>query len=422
MKIKSCKIMKKISLILNIALLGTLGTLGTLHAQTIYQWRGPDRSGIYAETGLLKSWPQNGPELFWFTEELGNGFAAPVVTPDRLYINGENEGNSYLFAFDLKGKLLWKAPNGSEFKGSGYASSFPGARSTPTVAGDLVYSMSGKGRLACFETNTGKEKWAVELVKDLGGLDCEFGFAESPLIDGDLVFCTPGGPKNNIAALNRHTGKPVWTAKALGDTSSFVSPLLVSLPARKILVTMMRHYIIGVDVKNGELLWSQKLENYKYDGDHCNIPVFADGMIYYCTADENGNGMVKLELSPDGKSVRELWRNKDAANGFGGFVQSGNHLFLATAKKQLVALETGKGNVVSSLRPCSGSIIMADNRLFSYSDNGDMKLISFEGNKLSEISSFKVVKGTKEHFSHPVIDNGILYIRHGKALMAYRIK
>lgn len=397
-------------------------TQATVMAQTIYQWRGPERSGIYPESGLLKSWPQNGPELLWSAEMIGNGFAAPVVTPEKLFINGEMEGMSFLFAFDLKGKLLWKSPNGAEFTGSGYASSFPGARSTPTVIGDLVYSMSGKGRLACFEVLSGKEKWAVELVKDLKGLDSEFGFAESPLIDGELVFCMPGGPVNNVVALNRFTGKQVWTSKALGDTTSFTSPQLVVLPTRKLLVTLSRHYIFAVDTKNGELLWSQKLLNYRYDGEHCNTPVFANGMLYYNAADENGNGMVKLELSPDGKSIRELWRTKDAANGFGGFVVSIGHVFLANAKKQLIALEIGGGKVVTTLRPASGSVVMSGNRLYVYNDNGDMKLIAFENNAFSEISKFKVNKGSKEHFSHPVIAGGVLYIRHGNALMAYKIK
>jgi outer membrane protein assembly factor BamB len=282
--------------------------------------------------------------------------------------------------------------------------------------------MSGKGRLACFDVNTGKEKWTVDLVKDLGGPENEFGYSESPLVEGGLVFCYPGGPVNNVVALDRFTGKPAWSTKAMSDTTSFVSPLLITLPSRKILVTMSRHYIFGIDIKNGELLWSQKLDNYKYDGDHCDTPVYADGMIYYCTGDENGNGMVKLELSQDGKSVRELWRNPAAANGFGGFVKQGNYLFIATAKKQLVCLEIVKGSVVSSLRPNSGSIIAADNRLYCYNDNGDLKLISFDNGKLSEISKFKIEKGTKEHFSHPVISGGILYVRHGKALMAYKVK
>lgn len=408
-------------LILSISVLLVV-SFNTGYSQKIYQWRGTNRDGIYNETNLLKTWPQNGPGLLWFTEEIGNGFAAPVVTPEKILVNGEADGNSFLFAFDLKGKMLWKSPNGKEFMGNGFSASYPGARSTPTVVDDLVYTMSGKARLACFELATGKEKWAVDLLRDLGGLDNEFGFSESPLIDGELVFCFPGGAVNNMVALNRFTGKMIWTSRAMADTTSFVSPLLISLPTRKILVTMSRHYIFGLDAKNGELLWSQKIDNYKYDGDHCNTPVFSDGMLYYCTAEENGNGMVKLELSPDGKKVKELWRNKDAANGFGGFVKSGNYLFLATAKKQLVCLETEKGSVVSTLRPNSGSIVFADSRLYCYNDNGDMKLIAFENNKLTELNKFKVDKGTREHFSHPVIAGGVLYIRHGKALMAYKIR
>lgn len=392
-------------------------------AQKIYQWRGVHRDGLNnSETNLLRSWPPQGPELLWFTEDIGAGFAAPVVTDEKVLINGEAGGNSFLFAFDLKGKLLWKSPNGPEFTGSGYASGFPGARSTPTIVGDLVYAMSGKGRLACFELQSGKEKWAVDLVRDLGGPDNEFGYSESPLVDGDRVFCYPGGPVNNVVALNRMTGKMIWTTKAKADTTSFVSPALISLQSRKIMVTMSRHYVFGIDIANGALLWSQKIENYKYDGDHCNTPVYSDGMLYYCSADENSNGLVQLAVSPDGKSVREIWRNKDVANGFGGFVKWGDHIFLATAKKQLVAVEINKGTVVDALRPNSGSVIFADNRIYCYNDNGDMKLIGFEENKFREISKFKVTKGSKEHFSHPVIANGVLYIRHGKALMAYKIK
>lgn len=412
--------MKHLLRLLILAMLAT--TFQLSEAQKVYQWRGKNRNGIYNESNLMKQWPEKGPELLWFTEEIGAGFAAPVITSDKVLINGETDGNSFLFAFDLKGKLLWKSPNAKEFVGNGFAASYPGARSTPTVVDDLVYSMSGKGRLACFEVATGKEKWAVELVKDLAGLDSEFGFSESPLVDGDLVFCFPGGTINNITALNRFTGKTVWTSKAMADTTSFVSPLLISLPARKLIVTMSRHYVLGIDAKNGELLWSHKLENYKYDGEHCNTPFFADGMLYYCAAEENGNGMVKLEVSPDGSKIKELWRNKNAANGFGGFIKLGNHLFLATAKKQLVCLETDKGTVIDVLKPNSGSLIYADNRLYCYNDNGDMKLIKFENNQLIEVNKFKVDKGTKEHFSHPVIANGILYIRHGKALMAYIIR
>src|SRR5665648_683021 len=153
--------------------------------QKVYQWRGDNRDGVYNENNLIKSWPEKGPELLWFNEDIGRGYAAPVVTNDKLLINGEADSTSYLFAFDLKGKLLWKTPNGKEYYGQGFSASYPGSRSTPTVVGDLVYATSGHGRLACFEVATGKEKWAVNMVRDLDGIENEFGYSESPLIDGD---------------------------------------------------------------------------------------------------------------------------------------------------------------------------------------------------------------------------------------------
>ena len=391
-------------------------------SRKVYQWRGENRDGIYNENKLMKVWPENGPALLWFTEEIGSGFAAPVITNDKVLINGEADSTSYLFAFDLKGKLLWKSPSGKEFYGNGFSATYPGSRSTPTVVGDLVYTTSGKGRLGCFELSSGKEKWAVDMVADLGGLENEFGYSESPLIDGDNVFCMPGGKINNVVALNRFTGKTTWTSKAMGDTTSFCSPLLITLPSRKIFVSLSHHYIFGLDAKNGELLWSQKLENFRYEGEHCSTPIYADGFLYYIVEDENGNGAVKLEVSPDGKSIKEIWRNRDVTNSMGGYLKLDNHLFTTINKKRLVCVDTNTGSVIDSLSSNKGSLIYAGNLFYCYNETGNMKLIKFENNKFAEVSKFKVEKGTKEHFSHPVIANGTMYIRHGKALMAYDIK
>ncbi len=391
-------------------------------AQQIFQWRGEHRDGIYNETNLLQKWPEKGPALQWFTEEIGSGYAAPVVTKDKLLINGEADSTSYLFAFDLKGKLIWKTPNGKEYYGKGFAASFPGSRATPTVVGDMVYTSSGRGRLAGYELATGKEKWAVDMVPEMGGLENMFGYAESPLVDGDNIYFMAGGPANNVVALNRFSGKTVWSSKAFGDTTSFCSPLLITLASRKIFVTLSHHYIFGLDAINGEILWSQKLDNFKLEGEHCNTPIYADGFIYYIVGDGNGNGAVKLELSPDGKSVKEVWRNVNVTSTMGGFIKRGDRLFSTTKKKRLVCVDTNNGIVSDSLGVVKGSIIYADNCFYCYNETGEVKLVTFENNKFNEISKFRLDKGTKEHFSHPVIANGTMYIRHGKALMAYDIK
>ena len=148
-------------------------------SQVLAQWRGFNRSGIYGEHELMDYWPNNGPEMIWATETIGAGYASPAVTKDKLYVNGEIDSTSYLFVFDLQGKLLWKAPNGKEFFGEGYSKSFPGARSTPSVYADLVYVSSGNGRIACFDAITGNSQWSVDMVNDLGGKRSQFGYSES---------------------------------------------------------------------------------------------------------------------------------------------------------------------------------------------------------------------------------------------------
>jgi len=389
-------------------------------SQTVTQWRGPNRDGKYNETQLLKQWPEKGPQLLWSAETLGAGFAAPVVTSDKLFVNGVINGESYLFAFDLKGKLLWKSPNGKEFTGEGYSANFPGARPSPTVVNDLVYTSSGLGRIACFETSTGKEKWAVDMVKDLKGYLNEFGYTESFVTDEKLLYCFPGGTVNNIAALDRLTGKTVWTSNALGDTTHFCSPILINLPSRKIYVTVSRHWIFGVDCKNGELLWKYPVA-YKYDGDHVNSPVYKAPYIYWVSGDENGNGAIKLELSADGKNVKEIWTNPQVRNSMGGLIVIDGKLFTTTENKNLNILDPAKGTVTEKIKAPYGGLIFADNKFIVYGNNGDVSLFNSEKGILVPGGTFKITKGSKEHFAHPVLANGVLYIRHGEAMMAYKI-
>ncbi len=390
-------------------------------AQQIYQWRGSNRDGKYNETGLLSQWPETGLQLLWSFSDLGAGFSAPVVTPDKIYVNGVSGGNSTLFCFDLKGKLLWKSPNGKEFTGEGYSANFPGARPSPTVVGNMVYTSSGLGRIGCFDATTGKEVWAVDMVKDLNGFQNEFGYAESFATDDKNLYCMPGGKTSNIAALDRMTGKILWTSKALGDTTHFCSPILVKLADRQIYVSVSRHWIFAVDCKNGDLLWKYPIA-FKYDGDHVNSPVYEAPYIYWVSGDENSCGAVKLEMAADGKSIKEIWHNPQVRNSFGGFVVLNGKLFVTTENKNLNVLDPKTGTVAEKVKAPYGGLIFADNKFIVYGNNGDVSLFNLTGGKLVPGGTFKVTKGSKEHFAHPVIANGVLYIRHGEVLMAYKVK
>ena len=412
--------MKKLQLILVILCLFSISY--AQKSQTIAQWRGVNRDGIYQEKDLLKVWPENGPELLWLCEEIGAGYSSPVVTADRLFINGEIDSISYIFCFDLKGKLIWKTPNGREFFGDGYSANFPGARSAPTVYNDLIYVTSGLGRIACMDATSGKVKWTVDMIADLGGKLNMFGNSESLYVDDKNVYCMPGGTEINLAALDRFTGKVVWTSKALGDPVSFCSPMVVRLPHQNILVTLSHEYLLGIDTQTGELLWSHKEDSVKLEGEHCNTPIYTDGFIYSISGDENGNGAYQLQLSPDGKSVKEVWRNGKIKNPMGGFVKMNDRIYTTSDDKKLYVLDAQTGQITEVLSGMKGSLIAADDLLFCYTDNGHVNLINGIGTKLEVVSKFKITKGEKEHFAHPVIDNGILYVRHGKALMAYGIK
>lgn len=394
----------------------------TRQSQSISQWRGDHRDGIYQEKNLLKVWPEAGPKLQWLNEEIGHGYSSPVITSEQLFINGEIDSVSHLFAFGLNGKLMWKSPNGSEFFGTGYSANFPGSRSAPTVYNDLVYVCSGMGRIACLEVSSGKEKWAANMVTDLGGRLNMFGYSESLLVDEKNVYCYPGGAESNVVALDKYTGKVVWTSKAMSDPVSFCSPLMVKLPERNVLVTLSREYMLGLDAGNGELLWSHKEDSVKLEGEHCNTPIYADGFIYSVSADNNGNGAYKLELAPDGKMVKELWRNVNVKNAMGGIMKIEGKIYCTSDDKKLKCLDPETGIVVDSLNNMRGSIIFADGHLYCYTDNGYVNLIKLAGSKMEVVSKFKIEKGTKEHFAHPVIANGVLYIRHGNALMAYEIR
>ena len=386
------------------------------------QWRGANRDGIFHETELLNHWPDEGPELLWIFEGLGRGFASPAATTDGLFINGENEGNSYLFALDLEGKLLWKSPNGKEFLGEGFSSTYPGARATPTVYGQLVYTTSGEGQIGCFESASGKELWSVNIVDYLDGIRGHFGYSESVAVDEEHVYCFPGGPSTNLAALDRYTGKISWTQSALKDTFAYGSPVLIELPESQILMTTSRHHLITVDRSNGDLLASYELEGYEYDGEHCNTPVYDDGLIYYVANDVPGQGAIKLRLSENGKSINEMWRNNEVMNNFGGLVAVNGHLFTTIKGNRLVALDPENGSLVDSLKVATGSIIYTDNKFIIYGNNGNVNLVNYDQDQLKPAGQFKVEEGTGHHFSHPVVADGVMYIRHGDALMAYRIK
>ena len=177
------------------------------------EWRN-DRTGIYSnETGLLKVWPANGPEMLWFYDGLGEGHSSVGIASDKLYVTGMLDEKGYLYVFDLKGNLLHKIMYGDE-----WTENYPGTRATPIINDGKIYLMSGSGNLICLdEQNPNIVHWKRNIFADFDAENIMWGFNESPLIIGEKIIATPGGKRHNIVALNKTTGELIWSSPAKGD-------------------------------------------------------------------------------------------------------------------------------------------------------------------------------------------------------------
>jgi outer membrane protein assembly factor BamB len=378
----------------------------------------PDPS---ADIPLLGTWPREGPPLRWKFEGLGKGYGSPLISKEGIFVNAEENGNSYTVCLDHQGNLRWRSPNGTEFSGSDFTASYPGTRSTPTLAGGLVYAASGTGHLSCFDSRDGRIIWAVDLVKDFNGKPGDFGFSESPVVDAVKVYCFAGGRENNIVALDRGTGEPVWISSANRDSFAYGTSVLISLPERNVLAGSSRNFIHVVDREDGTLLSSYRLEDIKYGYEHCNSVVYHDGSLYFIPSEEDGQGTVRLLISNDGTALTEKWRNREVINVFEGFVVKDRWLYTTLENKKLVSLDTETGDIVHSVRAVSGTIVSADRRLIIYGHNGVVQLFTLEDGKPVFRSQFRIREGSGQHFSFPVIAAGMMYIRRGNVLMAFDV-
>jgi len=395
-----------------ITLLFTILTISaSLSAQTIAQFRGPQRNGIYDESNLLKIWPEEGPAILWKTEGIGNGYSSPIISGDRIYITGEIDSIGYLFAYTKSGSLIWKKETGRE-----WMENFTGSRSTPTLVDGLLYVETSMGRVICIEARTGNEKWSVDMLRDLHGVNVRFGYAEGLLVNDNIVYCFPGGPDTNAVALDRFSGKIAWISKAMGDSTAYTSPMLITLPSRKIVVNLSIHNLIGLDASTGELLWNH---HQKEIGDiQASTPLFENGFIYYVVG--RGNGAVKLSLAEDGKSISEIWNNENISDVHGGFVKIGNYIYTSQYKpRRYCSIEVNTGQISDSLKFDKGTLIFADDMLYCFTEKGKLGLVSQNNGKMELVSSFKITFGSKEFFAIPVISDGVLYLRHGDAMVAY---
>ncbi|MDP2334932.1 MAG: PQQ-binding-like beta-propeller repeat protein [Bacteroidota bacterium] len=384
------------------------------NAQETTKWRGVNSSGVYTVDKLLAQWPVNGPQVLWSYNLLGQGFSSPAFANNKIYVNGMIDGQAVLFVLDQNGKELQKINYGKEFDVS-----YPGARSTPTIAGDSVYLLTGNGKLSCIDLKSGKPVWEKDFLTQMDGTNIQWGYTESILVDGDKLFCTPGGKINNVMALNRMTGATIWSCAGLGELSAYCTPQLIKLPARQLLVTHTANHVLGIDAVTGKLLWNTEHPNEW--AVHPNTPIYSDGKVFVFSG--YGQGGEMLKLSADGSSVTKDWNIKSFDSRIGGAVLIDGYLYGSGDSDrswQCIDWKTGERKY-SSTEVGKGVAIAANNKLIGYSEKGELFLADANPSGFKVISKTKVTLGTEQHWAHPVINKGILYVRHGNTLIAYQV-
>jgi len=390
------------------------------------QWRGPQRNGLSNETGLLKEWPKEGPKLLWQLKDIGDGYSPPAVVGARIYLLS-NRGleNEFVQALSVEdGKPVWTTRLGN-VGNPDQQPSYPMARSTPTIDGPMLYALSSDGDLACMETASGKIRWQKSLRKDFGGQPGVWAYAESPLVDGDLVVVTPGGEQATLVALNKKTGAVVWkSAVPGGDQAGYASAIVVQGGGRKQYVQFLSKGVVGVDAKTGKFLW--RYSEAAKGPAQMATPVARDNYVYGA-ANRIGGGLVSLKAGQDGVAAEQVYFTRGLPNSLGGSVLVGDHLY-GTTPEGLVAAEFLSGKLKwqdKALGP--GSVAYADGHLYLHGENGEVALVEATPEGYREKGRFtppdqpKRSNRGEKAWTYPVIANGKLYIRDLGALWAYDV-
>lgn len=401
----------------------------SVHAADWPQFRGPNRDGKSPETGLLKKWPEAGPRLVRTISGVGEGFSSPSIARGRIYITGKIREDLKIFCFDLSGKKIWERTHGPAYNGeTAPHSPYPGARAAPTLDGDMIYLLGGLGRLTAYRAGTGEPVWTVDVVGELGGRVPPWGYAESILIDGNRLICTPGGEKTGtFAALDKASGRVLWQSKEVRERAEYASPILIEFSQVRQIVTMSRGGLLAVSPEDGELLWRHNRVAGRGTPEsttaHCNPPVYADGYVFEATGyHTRGGGTVALRKTTSGIKAEPVWESNRLDSELGGYVLVDGFIY-ATAGVGWRCVELKTGNERWSGRgPGKGSIIYADGMLYCLGERGKMGLIEANPAAFKMVSLFELPKGEGRCWTHPVISDGKLYLRWDDNLYVYDIK
>ena len=405
--------------------LGAVSIPTMLHATDWPQWRGPNRDGISQEKGLLKEWPKDGPKLVWQVKDIGAGFSTPAIVGERIYVlANEGTNNEFVEALSVSdGKKIWSTTIG-KVGNPDQKPSYPAARSTPTVDGDSIYALGSDGDLVALEASTGKLKWKKNLRTDFGGVPGRWAYAESPLIDGNTLVCTPGG-STAVVALNKKSGDVIWKAVVPGgEPAAYASAMVIKSGGVRQYVQMLEKGLVGIDAKSGKVLWRSNKTVSKF-GATIPTPVVFDSEVY-SAGSGSGGALVRLRAGDGKVEAEQVYFSAKLPTAIGGAVKVGDLLF-GTGATGLVCSDFATGEIKWEDRALGpASICYADGNLCLHGENGEVALVAAASDGYHEKGRFKPADqpnhGSAKAWAYPVIANGKLYIRDAGTLWCYNVK
>ena len=398
-----------------------LAASSTAFADDWPMFRGPHRDDNSKETGLLKQWPGEGPKRLWINDKLGLGYSGFAVVKGAIYVLGAREGVETLIALDAKtGVEKWASEIGPMLENPWGN----GPRSTPTVDGDKIYAMSGKGELICANSGDGKILWKVNM-SDFGGKTPGWGYTESPIVDGNNVICTPGGGQGTLVALDKSTGAKVWQSTDWTDGAQYSSPVIEDIAGNHECIQLTMQSLGAVDANTGKLMWKTP-----FPGKTAVIPtpIYKDGQVFVSAG--YGVGCIAYNVS-SGNSISLIYANNALENHHGGVVLVGDYLYGYSNKGGWTCEEwkTGAVKWAEKKQLGKGALTSADGMLYLLDEKtGNVALIEASPDGWKEHGRFRLEPQTTQRspkggiWTHPVISNGKLYLRDQEYLYCFDVK
>jgi outer membrane protein assembly factor BamB len=398
-------------------------SIGEMKGQA-YEWpcfHGADRSNRSNETGLLKSWPEGGPSLLFTISGLGEGFNSTSIGGGLIYTAGKTGDQSWIFAFDMNGKLVWKKRSGEPWKVTvSWASSYNGPRSTPTYDNGVVYHLSETGKLSAYKSKDGSVIWTRDLPKDFSAEIPMYGYAESVRVEGDNLYVRPGGQKGYQACLDKKTGKTIWATTGISGDYGYSSTIISDFGGFHQILGSSNTCYYSMDAKTGKILWIADFRN-KYEI-NCTDPIVYNDYVFMTSGEGKGCMLIKQKKTANGITTEKVWETQLMDNYFGGVLLYNGYLFGCGSDARgwyCIDFMTGKQMWKTN---GEGSLTFADGMLYLYDVKGIMKLVKASPEKFDKTGEFKVPKGGEgPYWAHPVVCGGRLYLRQADKIFVYNI-